>query len=153
MAGRKRHSAGDIVRKLRRADELAAEGKTGEEVAAELGVAAAALYNWRRAYGGMDADAAKELKELREQNARLKRLLAEPELEKDALREVAKSLSATPQPNGQLPSTAEPAAGAEPASEPASATRCADSDGLVTISDGHRSDGAQVSVVFDGVMR
>ena len=40
--------------------------------------------------GGMDTDAAKELKELREQNSRLKRLLAEAELEKDALREVAK---------------------------------------------------------------
>lgn len=65
-------------------------GKTGEEVAAELGVSAATLYNWRRAYGGMDTDAAKELKELREQNSRLKRLLAEAELEKDALREVAK---------------------------------------------------------------
>ena len=90
MAGRKRHSAEDIVRKLRRADELAAEGKNGEEIAAELGVSAATLYNWRRAYGGMDTDAAKELKELREQNARLKRLLAEAELEKDALREVAK---------------------------------------------------------------
>ena len=90
MAGRKRHSAEDIVRKLRRADELAAEGKTGEETAAELGVSAATLYNWRRAYGGMDTDAAKELKELREQNSRLKRLLAEAELEKDALREVAK---------------------------------------------------------------
>jgi putative transposase len=90
MAGRKRHSAEDIVRKLRRADELTAEGRTGEEVAAELGVSAATLYNWRRAYGGMDTDAAKELKELREQNARLKRLLAEAELVKDALREVAK---------------------------------------------------------------
>jgi putative transposase len=89
MAGLKRHSTEDIVRKLRRADELAAEGKTGEEVAAELGVSAATLYNWRRAYGGMDTDAAKELKELREQNGRLKRLLAEAEMEKDALREVA----------------------------------------------------------------
>jgi putative transposase len=79
MAGRKRHSAEDIVRKLRRADELAAEGKIGEEIAAELGVSAATLYNWRRAYGGMDTDAAKELKELREQNARLKRLLADAE--------------------------------------------------------------------------
>ena len=59
MTGRKRHSAEDIVRKLRRADELAAEGKTGEEIAAELGVSAATLYNWRRTYGGMDADAAK----------------------------------------------------------------------------------------------
>jgi len=58
MAGRKRHSAEDIVRKLRRADELAAEGKIGEEIAAELGVSAATLYNWRRAYGGMDTDAA-----------------------------------------------------------------------------------------------
>jgi len=38
----------------------------------------------------MDADAAKELRELREQNTRLKRLLAEAELKKDALREVAK---------------------------------------------------------------
>jgi hypothetical protein len=54
MAGRKRHSAEDIVRKLRRADDLAAEGKTGEEIAAELGVSAGTLYNWRRAYGGMD---------------------------------------------------------------------------------------------------
>ena len=89
-ADRKRHSAEDIVRKLRRADELAAAGKTGEEIAAELEVSPATLYNWRRSYGGMDPDAAKELKELREQNGRLKRLLAAAELEKDALREVAK---------------------------------------------------------------
>ena len=75
------------MRKLRRADELAAEGKTGEEIAAELQVSPATLYNWRRTYGGMDTDAAKEL---REQNARLKRLLADAELKNDALREVAK---------------------------------------------------------------
>ncbi len=90
MTGRKRHSAEEIVRKLRRADELAAEGRTGEQVAAELGVSAATLYNWRRQYGGMDTDAAKQLKELREQNARLKRLLTDAELEKDALREISK---------------------------------------------------------------
>lgn len=87
MAGRKRNSAEDIVRKLRRADELTAAGKTQEEIAADLEVSAATLYNWRRQYGGMDTDAAKEL---REQNGKLKRLLAEAELEKDALREVAK---------------------------------------------------------------
>ena len=78
------------MRKLRRADELAAAGASGEEIAADLQVSAATLYNWRRQYGGMDTDAARELKELREQNARLKRLLAEAELVKDALREVAK---------------------------------------------------------------
>ena len=43
MAGRKRNSAEDIVRKLRRADVLAAEGKTGEEMAAELQVSPATL--------------------------------------------------------------------------------------------------------------
>ncbi len=69
MAGRRRHSAEDIVRKLRRADELTAAGKTGEEAAAEIGVSAATLYNWRRQYGGVDTGAAKELNELREQNA------------------------------------------------------------------------------------
>jgi putative transposase len=90
MSGRKKHSAEEIVRKLRRADELAAGGMTGEQVAADLGISPATLYSWRRAYGGMDADAAKELKELREQNQRLKRLLADAELEKDALREIAK---------------------------------------------------------------
>lgn len=78
------------MRKLRRADELAAQGKTGEEIAADLEVSAATLYNWRRQYGGTDGDGAKELKELREQNGRLKRLLADAELEKDALREIAK---------------------------------------------------------------
>uniref|UniRef100_UPI0020B2936D transposase n=1 Tax=Nocardia noduli TaxID=2815722 RepID=UPI0020B2936D len=54
MAGRKRHSAEDIARKLRRADELAAAGQTGEQIAADLGVSAATLYNWRRQYGGVD---------------------------------------------------------------------------------------------------
>ncbi len=78
------------MRKLRRVDELAAAGASGDEIAADLQVSAATLYNWRRRYGGMGTDAAKELEELREQNARPKRLLADAELEKDALREIAK---------------------------------------------------------------
>ncbi|MEU0502608.1 transposase [Nocardia sp. NPDC005998] len=56
----------------------------GEEIAAELEVTAATLYNWRRQYGGMDTDAAKELRELRDQNARLKWLLADAELRRRA---------------------------------------------------------------------
>jgi hypothetical protein len=46
MAGRKRHSSADIVRKLRRADELAAEGKIGENIATDLQVSPAPLYDW-----------------------------------------------------------------------------------------------------------
>ncbi|OBK96471.1 transposase [Mycobacterium asiaticum] len=80
MAGRKRHSAEDVVRKLRRPVELAAEGKTGEESPPNWVSSRPRCTNWRRAYDGMDTDAAKELRELREQNARLKRLLAEAEL-------------------------------------------------------------------------
>src|SRR5258705_10852079 len=89
MAGRKRHSAEDIVRKLRRADELAAEGKTGEEIAAELGVSPATLYNWRRAYGGMGNDAPQKLKELGGEKARPKRVRGRGEAEEDGLREGA----------------------------------------------------------------
>ena len=72
---------------------MAAAGKTNEEIVAELEVSAATLYNWRLTYSGMDIDGANELKELREQNSRLKRLLAEAELEKDALREVTGKFS------------------------------------------------------------
>lgn len=61
MAGRKRHSAEDIVRNFAEPTSLTAEGKNGEEIVAALEVSAAALYNWRRQYFGMDANAAKEL--------------------------------------------------------------------------------------------
>ena len=84
MADRGRPSVEDIVRKLRRAYELSAEGMAGEEIDGELGVSAATLYNWRRGYGGLDTDATRNSRELREQNARLKRLLADAEVEKDA---------------------------------------------------------------------
>lgn len=61
-----------------------------EQIAAALEGSTQTLYNWRRSHGGMDVDAARELRELREQNGRLKRLLADAELEKDALREITK---------------------------------------------------------------
>ena len=51
VAGRKKHSAEDVVRQLQRADELAAAGKTNEEIAAELEMSPATLYNSRHGYG------------------------------------------------------------------------------------------------------
>ena len=75
------------MRKLRHADELAAEGNTGEEIAAELQVSPAMRYNWRRAYGRMDTHRRRQRAHgAARANARLKRLLAEAELVKDALR-------------------------------------------------------------------
>jgi len=58
-------------------------------VCCELEVAEQTYYRWRNQYGGMKADDVKRLKELEKQNASLKRLLAEAELEKAALKELA----------------------------------------------------------------
>ncbi len=52
-----------------------------------LGVSEATYYRWRDQYGGMKAESAKRLKELEQENARLKRLLADAELDKSILKE------------------------------------------------------------------
>lgn len=90
MATRKKHSPEEIVRKLQQADRLAAEGTTVAEICRQLQVAQPTYYKWRQQFAGMSVQDAKELKALREENARLKRLVAEAELEKLALREIAK---------------------------------------------------------------
>jgi putative transposase len=87
---RRRHTPEQIIRKLREADRLLAEGREVPEVAKHLEISEATYHRWRTQYGGLKADDAKRLKELTAENARLKRLLAEAELEKDALRELAK---------------------------------------------------------------
>ena len=86
---RKRHSPEQIVRKLCQAGRLLGEGNTVADACRELGVTEQTYYRWRNQYGGMKADDAKRLKELEKQNATLKRLLAEAELEKAALKELA----------------------------------------------------------------
>ena len=90
MAKRKKHSPEQIVRKLQTADELAAGGAAGDEIARQLGISTATLYNWRSRYGAMDLNEAKELKKLRDENDKLKRLVAEKELHILGLNEIAK---------------------------------------------------------------
>ena len=86
---RRRHTPEQVIRKLREADRLLAEGKTVEEVARHLEVSEQTLYRWRAQYGGMKATEAKRLRELEIENARLKKLLAEAELDKSMLKELA----------------------------------------------------------------
>jgi transposase-like protein len=86
---RKRHSAEEIVNKLRQAEVELGKGKTIAEVCRQLGVSEPTYYLWRREYGGLKVDQAKRFKELEQENARLKRLLAEAELDKAILREAA----------------------------------------------------------------
>ena len=88
MAG-KRHKAEDIINKLRQADVELGRGKSVPAVCKLIGVTEATYYRWRREYGGMRADQAKRLKELERENARLKRLLADAEIDKAILREAA----------------------------------------------------------------
>jgi putative transposase len=87
---RRRHTPEQIIRKLREADRLLAQGQQVPEVAKQLEISEATYHRWRAQYGGLKADDARRLKELQAENTRLKRLLAEAELEKDALRELAK---------------------------------------------------------------
>ncbi len=86
---RRRHTPEQVVRKLREAERLLAEGRSIPEVAKALEVSERTFHRWRAQYGGMKADDAKRLKELERENSTLKRLLADAELEKAALKEIA----------------------------------------------------------------
>jgi putative transposase len=87
---RRRHTPEQIVRKLREADRMLAEGSEVPEVAKALEVSEATFHRWRVQYGGMKADDVKRLKGLERENVTLKRIVADKELENLALREVAK---------------------------------------------------------------
>ena len=89
MTTRKRHTPEQVVRKLTQADRLLAEGNDVADVCRELGVSEQTYYRWRNQFGGLKADDAKRLKDLERENATLKRLLADAELEKAALKEIA----------------------------------------------------------------
>ena len=83
-----RHTPEQIVRMLRQADAKLAAGSSVPETARELGISEATFHRWRNRYGGMSSQEAKRLKELEKENARLKKLLAEKELDIDMLKEV-----------------------------------------------------------------
>ena len=87
---RKRHSAEEIVNKLREAEVLIANGTTIAQVCKQIGVTDQTYYKWRREYGGLKTNQAKRFKELEQENTRLKKLLAEAHLDKAMLQEVAR---------------------------------------------------------------
>ena len=87
---RKRHSAEEIVNKLREAEVLIAGGTTIAQVCKQIGVTDQTYYKWRREYGGLKTNQAKRFKELEQENTRLKKLLAEAHLDKAMLQEVAR---------------------------------------------------------------
>ena len=72
------------------ADAMLATGKTIGQVAQSLEISEQTFHRWRNQYGGMKAEEAKRLKELEQENARLKKLLAESQLDKEILQEALK---------------------------------------------------------------
>lgn len=86
---RHRHGTEQIIGKLREAEVLLAQGKTVAQVAKEIGVTVVTYYRSRKEYGGLRVDQAKRLKELEGEDARLKRSLADAELDKAILKEAA----------------------------------------------------------------
>ena len=86
---RKRHGPEQIVRKLRDADAMLNAGKDVAAVLQALEVSEATYLRWRKQYGGMKAEEAKRLKELEEENKRLKEIVAELTLDNRMLKHVA----------------------------------------------------------------
>jgi putative transposase len=84
---RKRFTSEQIITMLREAEVMVNQGSTVIQVARKLGIAEQTYYRWRKEYGGMRVDQAKRLKELEQENARLKKLVAELSLDNAILKE------------------------------------------------------------------
>jgi len=87
---RKRHTAEEIVSKLRQVDVLSAQGKPMAEAIRSIGVTEVTYYRWRNEYGGLKGSQVKRLKELETENARLRRAVSDLTLDKMILAEAAR---------------------------------------------------------------
>lgn len=86
---RRRHTPEQIVRKLRDADAMLNSGKDEAAVLQALEVSESTYLRWRKQYGGMKAQEARRLKELEQENKRLKELVAELTLDNRMLKHLA----------------------------------------------------------------
>ncbi len=86
---RKTYGPEQIIRMLREAEVELAGGAKVPAVCKKLGITPNTYYRWRKEYGGLKVDQAKRLKELERENARLKKIVADKELDIAILREVA----------------------------------------------------------------
>ena len=86
MKGRK-HTPEQIIAKLREAEADLNAGQTIGPVVQKLGVSEQTFHRWRNQYGGMKAPAARRLKELEQENLRLKKAVADLTLDKQILQE------------------------------------------------------------------
>jgi len=85
---RKRHTPEQIVKKLRDADAMLTSGKDLAVVLQAMGVSEATYHRWRNQYGGMKSEEAKRLKQLEEENRRLKEIVADQQLDIKMLKHI-----------------------------------------------------------------
>jgi putative transposase len=81
---RGKYTEAEIIAALKQVEP----GSKAEDVAREVGVSKHTIYAWKAKYGGMDVSEAQEAKQLRDENARLRKLVADLSLDKDALQSV-----------------------------------------------------------------
>lgn len=81
---RKRFSEEQIIKILKESEA----GRRTPELCREYGISDKTFYNWRKKYGGMEASDVKRLKALEEENRRLKQIVADLTLDKEALKDV-----------------------------------------------------------------
>ena len=86
---REDHSPEQVLNKLRQVEVAVAGGKSVGHAVREIGVTDHTYYRWRREYGGLNLDQARKLKKLEQENARLKRTIADLALDKQILKEAA----------------------------------------------------------------
>ena len=86
---KKRFRVEQIINHLREADVLLAQGETVGGVCRRIGVSEQSYYRWRKEYGGLKVEQARRLKDLEQENARLKRAVADLTLDKLILKEAA----------------------------------------------------------------
>ena len=87
---RKKYTAEAIIRNLREAEIHLSKGETIGQVSRKLGITEQTYYRWRKQYGGMQVEQARRLKELEQENSRLKKLVADLSLDNSILKEVSK---------------------------------------------------------------
>ena len=86
----KRFTSSQIVSKLRQADVLIGQGKNVPDACRELEVSQQTYYRWRQKYGGMSPDMVKEYRQVRQENQRLRRIVADQVIDMAILKEAAK---------------------------------------------------------------
>lgn len=84
---RKLHTPEQIVKNLREADAIIAQGGTVEQACKQLQISDATYYKWRKQYGQMKLDQVRQLKTLQKENTRLKKLVADLSLDNAILKE------------------------------------------------------------------